>query len=228
METLAENIQRIQGSIHAAAARAGRDPAAIELVTVSKTVGAERVREAFAAGLRHFGENRAQELAAKVRALGDLAIEWHFVGHLQTNKVRQVMPPARLIHSVDRVGLAEKIDRRAAPGQQSILIQVNTTGEESKSGIAPGELPALLDACAELPHLTVDGLMTIGPLTGDAALIRAAFRRLRALRDQEAARGRPRAPLKHLSMGMTGDYEIAIEEGATMLRIGTAIFGARN
>jgi pyridoxal phosphate enzyme (YggS family) len=224
---MSERIGRIGEAIEAAAARAGRDPRGIELIAISKTVTAGRVREAHAAGLRCFGENRAQELAAKVAALGDLPLEWHFVGHLQTNKVRQVMPAARLIHSVDRAPLAERIDRRAAPGPQAVLVQVNTSGETSKSGIAPAELPALLDDCAALPHLTVDGLMTIGPLTDDAAEIRAAFRLLRTLRDREAARGRPRAPLAHLSMGMTGDFEIAIEEGATLLRLGTAIFGER-
>ena len=228
METIASRYRDLLTRIAAAAARAGRDPREIQLVAVSKTVAPERVREAYAAGARIFGENRAQELDPKSAALADLAIEWHFVGHLQSNKARAVMGVAALIHSVDRLDLAQRISAGATPAQpQRVLVQVNTSGEASKSGVAPEALSALLDGMAPLPGLVVEGLMTIGPLTGDAAAIRAAFRSLRAALDRERA-ARPAMPLAHLSMGMSGDYEIAIEEGATLLRIGSALFGVRD
>jgi len=228
METIASRYQGLMARIAAAAARAGRDPRAVQLVAVSKTVDPARVREAYAAGARTFGENRAQELGPKAVALADLAIEWHFLGHLQSNKARAVMGVSALIHSVDRLDLAQRISAGATPEQpQRILVQVNTSGEASKSGVAPPALAALLDGIAPLPGLVVEGLMTIGPLTDDAGAIRAAFRLLRQARDRERA-ARPAMPLAHLSMGMSGDFEIAIEEGATLLRIGTALFGARD
>jgi pyridoxal phosphate enzyme (YggS family) len=227
--TIAENHARLGDRIRAAAAGAGREPSGIGWVAVSKTVGPEQVREAFAAGVRLFGENRAQELVAKTAALEDLPIEWHFVGHLQTNKVRQVLPRSTLIHSVDRVDVARKINGRASPEQpQPILVQVNTTGEATKSGVVPQRLGELLDSIATLPNLIVDGLMTIGPFTSDETEIRTAFRDLRELLVHERQAERPNAPLRHLSMGMSNDFEIAIQEGATLLRIGTALFGPRS
>jgi hypothetical protein len=228
METIASRYRELMARVAAAATRAGRDPREIRLVAVSKTVEPARVREAYAAGARTFGENRAQELGRKSAALADLAIEWHFVGHLQANKARAVMGVAALIHSVDRLDLAQRIGAGATPAQpQRVLVQVNTSGEASKSGVAPDALGTLLDGIAPLPGLAVEGLMTIGPLTDDAAAIRAAFRSLREARERERA-ARPGMPLAHLSMGMSGDYEIAIEEGATLLRIGSALFGARD
>lgn len=228
MSTVAQRYQRLREQIAQAARRAGRSPEEIQLVAISKTVAPDRVREAWEAGQRCFGENRAQELSAKTRALSDLHIEWHFVGYLQTNKVRLVVPTSALIHSVDRFELAAKIDRRLpADRQQPILVQVNTTGEETKAGVRSDRLAPLLDRIAELPGLRVDGLMTIGPLTDDRDQIRAAFRSLRKTLERERQRLRPRAPLRHLSMGMSGDFEIAIEEGATIVRIGTSIFGER-
>jgi PLP dependent protein len=229
METIASRYRSLLDRIAAAAARAGRDPAGITLVAVSKTVEPDRLREAHAAGVRCFGENRAQELLPKHDALADLPLEWHFIGHLQTNKARAVMQVARRIHSVDRLELAERMSRLAAPDSpQRILVQVNTSGETSKSGIAPDRLSGLLDAIATLPGLLVEGLMTIGPLTDDPTRVRAAFRLLRAARDRERAAGRPGAALADLSMGMSGDFEMAIEEGATLLRVGSALFGARD
>jgi len=229
MHTIAENLCRLRDQVRGAALAAGRDPEEIRLVAVSKTVPPERVREAYDAGQRLFGENRAQELAAKAEALAGLEIAWHFVGHLQTNKVRQVIPLAALVHSLDRGELAEKINLQApAAHPQPVLIQVNTSGEPGKSGVAPELLPELLDRVAGLPGLTVEGLMTIGPLTEDREEIRAAFRRLRLAIERERARARPRAPLRELSMGMSGDFIIAVEEGATLLRIGTALFGQRD
>lgn len=228
MTLIADNCQRVLERIDTTARRAGRDPSAIALIAVTKTVGPEGVREAFAAGLRRFGENRAQELARKLASLDDLAAEWHFIGHLQTNKVRAVAPACALIHSVDRIDLARRIDERAsAQAPQPVLVQVNTSGEASKSGIDPDGTAALLDDLAQLPGIRVDGLMTIGPLTDDPLAIRAAFRRLREELERARAAARPRAPLRHLSMGMSSDFAIAIDEGATLLRIGSAIFGPR-
>ena len=228
MESFADRVARIEAQITAATERAGRSRAEVDWIAVSKTVDPAQVRAAHAAGVRRFGESRAQELAAKRAALGDLELEWHFIGHVQTNKVREVLPLSSWIHSVDRLKLARKLAAQVpAAAPQRILVQVNTSGEASKSGVSPAGLPELLDALAAWPQLRVEGLMTIGPLTDDQQAIRAAFRTLRHARDRERARQRPGAPLGHLSMGMSGDFPIAIEEGATLLRIGTAFFGAR-
>jgi PLP dependent protein len=228
MTQIADNCLRVLERIDTIARRAGRDPAEIALIAVTKTVGPDAVREAFAAGLTRFGENRAQEFARKLAALDDLAAEWHFIGHLQTNKVRAVARACALIHSVDRIDLARRIDERAsAQAPQPVLVQVNTSGEASKSGVDPAGTAALLDDLARLPGIRVDGLMTIGPLTDDARAIRAAFRALREELERARAVARPRAPLRHLSMGMSSDFEIAIEEGATLLRVGSALFGPR-
>jgi hypothetical protein len=227
METIASRQRSLMERIAAAATRVGRNPGEIRLIAVSKTVEPARLREAFAAGVRAFAENRAQELMPKSAALADLAIEWHFVGHLQSNKARPVMEVATLIHSVDQLDLARRMDVLATPeAPQRILVQVNTSAEETKSGVAPEALGALLDGIARLPGLVVEGLMTIGPLTDDRSRIRAAFRSLREARDRGRA-AHPELPLAHLSMGMSDDYEIAIEEGATLIRIGSALFGSR-
>ncbi len=228
MGTIADNLSRLVEEIRHTARSAGRNPAGIRLVAISKTVDPERIREARAAGQRLFGENRAQDLAAKAAALAGLDLEWHFVGHLQTNKVRQVVPLAALVHSLDRIELAEKIAARVPPAApQPVLVQVNMSGEASKSGVAPADLPRLLDRIALLPEISVRGLMTIGPLTGDDHAVRLAFRRLREALERERTRERPGSSLTELSMGMSGDFAIAIQEGATILRIGTAIFGTR-
>jgi hypothetical protein len=224
---IGENLRRLREEISLAAARSGRAAEEIALVAVSKTVGPEAVRAAWTAGVRSFGENRSQELVAKTTRLTDLPIDWHFIGHLQTNKVGRVLPLCGLIHSVDRVDLARCIDERAAGTPRPVLVQVNTSGEAAKSGVPPEGLPALLDALVALPRLVVAGLMTIGPLTEDKAAVRAAFRRLRQDAERERAARRPRQPLDQLSMGMSGDFAVAIEEGATLLRIGTALFGPR-
>ncbi len=227
--TIGANVARVRERIAEAAQRAGRKPESVKLVAVSKTVPPERIREAFAAGLRAFGENRAQELRAKLEPLSDCEIEWHFVGHLQRNKAKYVVPVAALIHSVDSVELGHTIEDRAARlGKvQPVLVQVNTTGEETKSGIEPADLPRLLDALCTLEHVRVEGLMTIGPLTTDRKEIRSSFKLLARLLEEERRQGRPHCELHELSMGMSGDFEIAIEEGATIVRIGTAIFGPR-
>lgn len=196
-----------------------RVPAGVTLVAVSKTQPAEAIREAYAAGLRDFGENYAQEWRAKADALADLAdLRWHFVGSLQTNKVKLLAGRVAYVHAVDRLELARELSKRwAALGKAvKVFLEVNTGGEESKGGCAPSEAEALAGAVRALPGVELAGLMCIPPPDGDP---RPHFRTLRSLRD--------RLGLRELSMGMSGDWEAAIEEGATMIRVGTAIFGAR-
>ena len=226
--TIAERREQLLERIARAARQAGRDPEEVRLLAVSKTVGSDAVREAFAAGHRLFGENRAQELRDKRRALEDLAIEWHFIGHLQTNKVRYVVPGCPLLHTMDRMDLAHKVAARLPEGEaQSVLVQVNTSGEGAKSGIEPEQLPGLLDELVNVEQLWIDGLMTIGPWGATEEENRRCFRLLREALERERLRGRPQAPLTELSMGMSGDFETAIAEGATIVRIGTDFFGPR-
>jgi pyridoxal phosphate enzyme (YggS family) len=208
--TLSERIASVQARV--ARAAAGR---AVTLVAVTKTHPPERVREAHAAGLAIFGENYVQELAAKRAALADLAIAWHFIGHLQKNKAKDVAGQVALIHGVDSLALAQAIDRRA-PRPQDVLVEVNVAGEATKAGVAPAALPELLDGMRGLANVRCRGLMTIPPFGGDN---RPHFRRLAEL---ARAHGLP-----ELSMGMSDDFEVAIEEGATIVRVGTALFGAR-
>lgn len=226
---LAERLERVRARIAAAAARAGRSPDEVTLVAVTKTVPAETIRRAWELGIRHVGENRAQELKAKQPALADLPLIWHFVGRLQTNKVRDVVGRVGLVHSLDRWALAEAIDGRARRLGicQDCLVQVNVTGEPTKAGLPPEEVLPFLRRVAELPGIRVLGLMTIAPLAGGAEAARDAFRRLRGLAERLRREAPPRVEMRHLSMGMTGDFEVAIEEGATLVRIGTAIFGER-
>jgi PLP dependent protein len=226
--SIRERREALLDRIGDAAGRAGRDPSEVRLIAVSKTVSPAAVREAFASGQLRFGENRAQELRDKRRALADLEIEWHFIGHLQTNKTRYVIPGCALIHTIDRLDLAEKIAARIPDGQtQPVLVQVNTSAEEAKSGIEPENLPVFLDQLTGLPALRVAGLMTIGPWNATEDENRRCFAGLREALERERRRGRPRAPLTELSMGMSGDFETAIAEGATLVRIGTSFFGQR-
>lgn len=218
---LAENLNRLRAEIDAAAARSGRPPGSVKLVAVTKTVGVVEVRRAAALGLRDFGENRVQEARDKVRECPEL--RWHFIGHLQTNKVKEVLRDFSLIHSLDRFSLAEalqnwgdNLDKDAAA-----LVQVSVSGERSKSGLDPVELPDFLAALRDLPRIKVEGLMTMAPWTALPEEVRPVFRRLREL---QLAHSRPERELKHLSMGMTNDFKVAVEEGATMVRIGTALF----
>ncbi len=208
-------------------ARCGRDPVQVKVVVVSKTQPLERVREAFIAGIRDFGENRSRELVEKADEL-NRGIAWHFIGHLQTNKVKQVVGRASLIHSVDSERLAAAIAGEAAGRgiRQPVLLQVNVAEEGSKSGLEVKDLPRALLNIMAMSNISLKGLMTIAPLTGNADEIRRVFSGLRDLRD-EMARLYPAAGLELLSMGMTNDYEIAVEEGANLLRIGTAVFGPR-
>ena len=227
-----ENIAALQEQIAAAAKRSGRTPSEIALMAVTKTHPPERIREAYEAGLRLFGENRVQEFEAKAAALADLAAaEWHMIGHLQTNKAAKAVDMFAAVDSVDSVKLAEKLDAAAQKLNRRlpVLIEVNIGGEEAKSGVAPHspEWEALLLAAPRLAALEFRGLMTVPPFTDDPEGARPYFRRLCELRDTTAARQLPAVAMDVLSMGMSHDFEVAIEEGSTCVRVGTAIFGER-
>jgi pyridoxal phosphate enzyme (YggS family) len=197
----------------------------VRIVAVTKTHGPEAVRAAVAAGLTDVGENRVQEAVQKQDALADVRVDWHLIGTLQRNKARHAVGRFALIHSVDRLDLAVELDRRVADGsRQAVLVQVNCSDEPQKGGVEPEGLPALLDGMAGLGRLDVRGLMTMSALTPDVAEQRRAFRRLRELRDAGERAGHR---LPDLSMGMSGDYPVAVEEGATMIRLGTVLFGER-
>lgn len=226
-EGIPERVRAVRRRIEEAAAACGRDPAEIRLVAVSKTWPPQAVVAAHEAGLGVFGENYVQEARDKIAALAALPLRWHLIGHLQTNKAKFAVRLFDLIHTLDSVRLAREIDRLAArlPKVQDVLIQVSLAGEETKSGASPAEVPALLAEASRLSHLRVLGLMTIPPYFDDPERARPYFARLRALRDRlEEESG---IALPELSMGMTGDFEAAIAEGATLVRIGTAIFGNR-
>ncbi len=221
---LPDRLLMVRERIAAAQARAGLQQP-VSIVAVTKTFGPDAVRAALSAGLRQVGENRVQEALQKQEALPDLPVDWHLIGSLQQNKVRRIIGRFALIHSVDRLGLAQEVDRRAPEGtRQAVLIQVNCSAESQKGGVGPAELPALLDGMREFRRIEVRGLMTMAELTDDASLQRTAFGTLRRLRDEAVVRGHS---LQELSMGMSGDYEVAVEEGATMLRLGTILFGGR-
>ena len=229
---IAENLSEVHQRIAAAAHRAGRDPEKIVLMAVSKTFPPERIREAYDAGLRIFGENRVQEFTGKAAAVRDLReIEWHMIGHLQSNKAAAAAEAFAAIDSLDSLKLAEKLNASAGKlGKKlSVLIEINVGGETAKSGLSPDtdELEELLTGASRLDQLEFRGLMTIPPFTEDAHQARPYFRKLRSLRDQIAAQHRPAVFMNVLSMGMSHDFEVAIEEGSTWVRVGTAIFGQR-
>ena len=229
MSEVREHILRIRERIAAAAARAGRDPAGVRLMGVTKTVGDDRIRQAIEAGIDIIGENYVQEARRKIELMGK-SVEWHFIGHLQTNKAKYAVRLFDMIHSVNRVSLAEELNRRAAAAGVvcRVLIEVNLAGEESKSGAAPEEAPGLIRAIAAgMPNLSIRGLMTMAPWYDDPERARPCFAGLRMLRDRIAAENIPNVTLRDLSMGMTDDFEVAVEEGATIVRIGRAIFGER-
>jgi pyridoxal phosphate enzyme (YggS family) len=220
VEQLSANIKQVRARICAAAARAGRQSDDILLLAVSKTVPPERVDLALAAGITTFGESKVQEAKAKIPLVSSRA-RWHMVGHLQSNKARDAVALFELIQSVDSAKLAAEINKWAehAGKTQAILLEVNVAGEASKFGLRPEDLPAGLDQIRALPRLDVQGLMTIAPYAADAQKARPYFQQLRQLAE--------RHQLRQLSMGMTGDFELAVEEGATIVRVGTAIFGER-
>jgi len=227
MNSVAENLARVREQIAQAATKVGRSVDDIELVTISKTHPAEKVREAYEAGQTLFGESRVQEARAKTPELPS-AIRWHFVGHLQKNKIRHALPLFEMIHSVDSLALAQDMDRIAEEEgmRPRVLLEVNVAGEGSKFGFRPEQLRVEMEDLLALPRLSIEGLMTIPPLAEEAEASRKYFVHLRELRDTLERELNLKLP--HLSMGMTSDFPIAIEEGATLVRVGTAIFGERS
>ena len=221
----ATNLARVRERIERAARRSGRRPGEITLVAVSKTFPAEAIRAAYAAGLRDFGENRVQEMSEKRAKLGDLDATWHFIGHLQSNKAKLAAELADRIDSVDSLGLAQKLDAATAETRLKVLVEIHLGGEATKSGVREADLPSLAEGVAALPNLDLRGLMAVPPYSDDPEQVRPYFRRLRELRD--ALSHQLSRPLPTLSMGMSHDFEIAIEEGSTEVRVGTALFGAR-
>jgi len=218
---ISQNLLDVEQRVAQAAQRAGRSPAEITIVAVTKGLTAQAIEAALEAGIRHIGENRVQEASEKKARLSNLQPypTWHMVGHLQTNKVKTAVEIFDIIHSIDSLRLAEALSGRAR-NTIPVLLQVNISREEPKSGFSEAELPKAVDEVALLPRLEVKGLMTIAPLVSDPEDVRPIFRRLRELGDS--------LRLKHLSMGMSDDFEVAVEEGATMVRIGRAIFGKRS
>lgn len=226
MSTLAENLAAILARIDSVAGKHGRKPSEIRLVAVSKTNPPEAIREVFESGQRAFGESRVQEALPKLDALPP-EIEWHFIGHLQTNKIRKVVGRFALFHGVDNQNLAQQMNRIAGElgVTASVLLEVNVSGEESKFGFDPKTLSAALEVLLPLPFLRIQGLMTMAPYSDDPESARPFFAKLRELRDRLAAE--TGNPLSELSMGMSGDFEQGIAEGATIVRVGSAIFGER-
>jgi len=227
---IADRLTEVRARIAAAARSVGRDPLTVRLIAVSKTIALARILEAYAAGQRDFGENRVQEGLQKIGETTDLNIRWHLLGHLQTNKARKAGAVFATIQSVDDVELLEKIDVAAmeAGTNPELLIQVDLAGEASKFGTPPAEVPRLFEAADRLRAARVVGLMILPPLASEPENARPWFRQAHELREGWLAAGVPHPMLRELSMGMSGDFEVAIQEGATMVRVGTAIFGSRH
>jgi len=223
--SIKDNLERVRDRIARAAFSKGRDPSDILLVAVSKTVEPERILEAVEAGVTDLGENRVQEARSKIEALGRIA-RWHLIGTLQRNKAKYAVKLFDMIQSVDSVALVQELEKRAAKEEKrvEVLVEVKTSFEETKHGVEPAHVEELVKEILQKEHLVFKGLMTIAPYVDDPELARPYFRQLRVLRDQLEEKG---IPVEHLSMGMSNDFEVAIQEGATMVRIGTAIFGPR-
>ena len=228
MSMIEENWDRLWERINEVCHHSGRHPEEIKVVAVAKTIPVEMVKEAVDCGITEIGENRVQEAKGKYDAIGKSA-HWHLVGHLQTNKVKAALEIFELIHSLDSMKLANEISSRAERinKEARVLLQVNTSAEESKYGLEPEKVVEFAEQIANLPNLNVEGLMTIGPFTEEDTLIRRSFRELRRLFEELKAASIPNVDMEILSMGMSADYEIALQEGANMLRIGTSIFGPR-
>jgi PLP dependent protein len=226
---IGHNLEQIQKRIDARCNLVGRSPSEITLLAVTKTFPAERVAEVVRFGLLDIGENYVQELLGKKSELNDERIRWHFIGHLQSNKVKYIVDWVHLIHAVESTELAKEIDRRAGQVKRivDVLLEVNTTGELSKFGLIPERTVEFVRRHEHLQNIRITGLMTIGPFLPDPEGSRPMFRQLRSLKEQIANLHQSNVSMKHLSMGMSGDFEVAIEEGATILRIGTAILGSR-
>ncbi|MDO4961399.1 MAG: YggS family pyridoxal phosphate-dependent enzyme [Eubacteriales bacterium] len=224
-----DNLEEIRKNIAEACGRVGRNPVEVVLLAVSKTKPLDMIKEAVDAGQRSFGENYVQEIVEKYEVLGD-SVDWHMIGHLQRNKVKYIIDKVSLIHSVDSLRLAEQIEKEAEKKgiTARILLEVNVADEESKWGFAIGETIEVVRTISKFPHVHICGLMTSAPITDDSESNREYFRALRGLFDEIAALSIPGVEMSVLSMGMTGDYVVAVEEGSTMVRVGTAVFGARD
>jgi PLP dependent protein len=228
-EEIGNNLRQVREAIGRAAARAGRDPDGVRLIVVTKTFDADTVRNAIDAGAADIGENYVQEARAKIEEVGRDAARWHFIGGLQKNKAKYVVRLFDLVQSVDGIELAAEIDRRAAAEGRvmDILVQVDISREEQKSGVMEEDLVDAVRAIGKLPHVAVKGLMGMPPFGREPEASRPYFRRMKQLFDEVASLAIPRVDMRELSMGMSNDYEVAVEEGATMVRVGTAIFGQR-
>lgn len=228
MQQIGHNLERLRQSIEDACRSAGRRSEDITLVAVTKTFPAEAIKQAIACGVAIIGENRVQEAMGKYPLIG-AKVQWHLIGHLQSNKAKKAVEIFSLIHSIDSVDLAREVGRRALQigKEQEILLEVNTSGEPQKYGFGADEVIEALEVIKDIQGIKILGLMTVGPLTGDAEKIRESFKLLKRLFDELKAQAIPNIEMKHLSMGMSGDYRMAIEEGSTMIRVGSAIFGSR-
>lgn len=228
-DVIADNLRAVRARIVAAARRAARDPDGITLVAVSKTFDASHVRAAHAAGQLEFGENKVQEALQKMQETADIPLRWHLIGHLQSNKARKAAVPFACIHSIDSVDLLRRLDTAAAEtgARPGILVQVDLAGEDTKFGASAEEARRVLDAALEARSVDLAGLMLLPPWNEDQEQTRPWFQRIRELREQWLGEGVPPRALRHLSMGMSHDFEAAIEEGSTLVRVGTAIFGKR-
>lgn len=228
-EQIAANLHAVMARIAATCERCGRDPASVRLLPVTKTVSEEKLRLAFAAGCHDMGENKVQEVRRKSEIMADLPIRWAVIGHLQTNKAKYVAQLANEFHALDSLRLAEKLNNRLAQEGRTldVLVQVNSSGEESKFGLTPAEVPAFVKELSVYPNLRVKGLMTLAIFSDDAPKVRACFVRMRELQATLKADAEEGQSFDVLSMGMSGDFEMAIEEGATCVRVGQAIFGPR-
>jgi pyridoxal phosphate enzyme (YggS family) len=226
--SIADNLKTVNEKIVAAAHRSGRNPSSVSLVVVTKTVDVESIREAVAAGAVILGENRVQEAKEKIGKLGPIA-SWHLIGHLQANKAKYAVKLFSLIHSVDSLELAKEIDKQAAKNNkvQNVLIEVSIAGEEQKAGVSLDRTMDLVREAAKLKNIAIQGIMTVPPLLDNPDAVRPYFRKMRELADSIRKENIPNVSMQELSMGMSGDFEVAIEEGATMVRVGTAIFGKR-
>jgi PLP dependent protein len=226
---IAENLKNLRKRIEQTCQNCGRKIDDIQLLAVSKTFSVEFIQEAINAGQVDFGENYVQELQQKQNILADRKIQWHFIGHLQTNKVKYIAEYVRLIHSVDDLNLGKEISKRAARCNrvQDVLVEIHTTDEATKFGVRPEDAIALIKELSQLSHLRICGLMTMGPFSDNPNDSRASFRCVAELKKQIEAEGIANVQMRHLSMGMTHDFDVAIEEGTTLIRIGTALFGRR-
>ncbi|MED0707939.1 YggS family pyridoxal phosphate-dependent enzyme [Aneurinibacillus aneurinilyticus] len=226
MSYITENLRQVQATIQSSCERAGRSSSEVQIVAVTKYVSLETTRAALEAGIRHIGESRTQDAVPKWEALGEKAATWHFIGHLQTNKVRDMIGRFAYVHSLDRLSLAKELNKRSEQ-QQSIthcMVQVNISGEETKHGLTPQEVPDFLAAIHDMPYIKANGFMTMAPYVEDPEEVRWVFRELRELRERMQQQY-PKLSLEHLSMGMSNDYHIAVEEGATFIRLGSTLVG---